>query len=89
MASDRKVAFDDENPEWTEADFARGRPGAEVLPPEVLAAFGKRRGRPKVDAPKKAVSLRLDPDVLDHFKATGAGWQRRINAILRRAMERA
>jgi uncharacterized protein (DUF4415 family) len=89
MASDRKVVFDDDNPEWTDADFARGRPGVEVLPAEVLSAFGKRRGRPKKDAPKKAVSLRLDPDVLNHFKATGDGWQSRIYAVLRKAMNEA
>lgn len=79
---------DDENPEWTEADFARARPGSEVLPPEVLALFGKPRGRPKSEAPKVAVKLRLDPDVLAAFKATGAGWQTRINATLRDAAER-
>lgn len=43
-----------------------------------------RRGRPKSATPKEAVSLRLDPDVLDHFRAGGAGWQSRINAALRK-----
>ncbi len=42
-------------------------------------------GRPKKDAPKKAVSIRLDPDVLAHFRATGPGWQSRINAALHKA----
>jgi uncharacterized protein (DUF4415 family) len=32
------------------------------------------------------VTLRLDPDVIDYFKAEGAGWQTRINAALRREM---
>ena len=44
-----------------------------------------RRGRPKAEAPKKLVSLRLDPDVIDHFRQSGPGWQRRINDILRKA----
>ena len=44
-----------------------------------------RRGRPKSAAPKKPVSLRLDPDVLAHFRASGPGWQSRINAALRKA----
>jgi uncharacterized protein (DUF4415 family) len=44
-----------------------------------------RRGRPKSDAPKRATSLRLDPDVLDHYRATGPGWQSRINQALRKA----
>ncbi|HXQ40766.1 MAG TPA: BrnA antitoxin family protein [Candidatus Udaeobacter sp.] len=43
-----------------------------------------RRGRPKSAAPKEAVSLRLDPDLLQHFRATGRGWQSRINAALRK-----
>jgi uncharacterized protein (DUF4415 family) len=43
-----------------------------------------RRGRPKSPQPKEAVSLRLDPDVLAHFRDTGPGWQSRINAALRK-----
>jgi uncharacterized protein (DUF4415 family) len=44
-----------------------------------------RRGRPKSDSPKEAVSLRLDPDVLEHYRAKGPGWQSRINEDLRKA----
>lgn len=44
-----------------------------------------RRGRPKLDSPKQHVSLRLDPDVIESFKAAGPGWQSRINAALRKA----
>ena len=44
-----------------------------------------RRGRPKKVAPKEPVNIRLDPNVLAHFRATGRGWQSRINAILRKA----
>jgi len=43
------------------------------------------RGRPKSAARKEPVSLRLDPDVVAHFRRTGRGWQSRINAILRKA----
>lgn len=43
-----------------------------------------RRGRPKAENPKKAVSLRLDPDVVDWFKNRGPGWQTRINDELRK-----
>jgi uncharacterized protein (DUF4415 family) len=43
-----------------------------------------RPGRPKSAATKEAVSLRLDPDILEHFRATGPGWQSRINAALRK-----
>jgi uncharacterized protein (DUF4415 family) len=44
------------------------------------------RGRPKSLAPKKAISLRLDPEVIDKFKAEGPGWQRRMNDALRKAV---
>ena len=43
------------------------------------------RGRPKSANPKQHVNLRLDPDVLAHFRAGGAGWQSRINTTLRKA----
>lgn len=44
-----------------------------------------KRGRPKVQDAKQPVSLRLDPDVLAHFRRGGRGWQSRINAVLRKA----
>ncbi len=43
-----------------------------------------RRGRPPGSA-KRLVSLRLDEAVLDHFRATGPGWQTRLNEALRKA----
>jgi len=42
-----------------------------------------KRGRPKSDNPKVAVSLRLPPDVLAQWKASGAGWQTRMAESLR------
>ena len=44
-----------------------------------------RPGRPKSVAPKEAINIRLDPDVLAHYRGTGPGWQSRINADLRKA----
>ena len=38
-----------------------------------------RRGRPPLAAPKQAIKLRLDAEVVEHFRATGPGWQTRIN----------
>nr|WP_236786692.1 BrnA antitoxin family protein [Allochromatium tepidum] len=40
-------------------------------------------GRPKADATKQPVSIRLSPEVVDYFKAEGPGWQTRIDAVLR------
>jgi len=73
---------DDDNPEWTAEMFARARPPEEILPPEVLAAFKRTRGRPAKAARKIRVAVRLDPDVVEHFRATGPGWQTRINDAL-------
>ena len=40
-----------------------------------------------IPVPKDPISIRLDADVLDFFKASGKGYQTRINAVLRRYME--
>mgnify|MGYP002780948638 CR=1 FL=1 len=67
---------DDTKPELDDAWFA-----------EADAYVGKRlvrRGRPKSENAKKAVSLRLDPEVIEWFKLQGAGWQTRINEELRK-----
>ena len=46
----------------------------------------RRPGRPKLDNAKQPVSLRLEPEVLAKFKATGPGWQRRMNDVLKAAV---
>lgn len=40
-----------------------------------------------VPSKKKAISIRIDEDVLDYFKKQGAGYQRRMNAVLRSYMQ--
>ncbi len=45
-----------------------------------------RRGRPRLDNPKLQVTLRLDRDLVDHFKSAGPGWQTRLNDSLREAV---
>jgi uncharacterized protein (DUF4415 family) len=70
----------------TDEDWKRMRPAHEVYPHLVRQSLERKRGRPKLDAPKKQVTLRLDADILDHFKARGAGWQTAINETLRKGM---
>jgi uncharacterized protein (DUF4415 family) len=70
----------DDAPELTDDHFER----ADVYRGDKLV----RRGRPKLERPKQAVKLRLDQDVLDHFRASGPGWQTRINATLARVVAR-
>ncbi len=62
---------------------------ARVHTPEDIMARAARRGRPpgSVSATaKQPVKLRLDPDLLAALRASGAGWQTRVNAILREAV---
>jgi uncharacterized protein (DUF4415 family) len=46
----------------------------------------KPRGRPKAATTKEPVKLRLDADVLAALRASGEGWQTRINDTLRAAL---
>lgn len=58
---------------YTEAEWALVRPQV-------------RRGRPLGSATKAQVTLRLDADLVARFRASGPGWQTRINAVLREAL---
>jgi uncharacterized protein (DUF4415 family) len=85
----RGIASDPENPEWTDIDFARARPAKDVLPARLYQAAVKRyrgqRGAQKKPV-KQSVTVRLDPDVLAGYRATGPGWQSRINDVLRQSL---
>ena len=87
MSKKNKEEVLDENPEWGEAEFARARPAAEILPElygqERATEILRPRGRPKLENPKLPIKLRIDPDVVDAYKAQGEGWQTRMNAALR------
>lgn len=83
----RAAEEDLENPLLTDEELASMRPFREVFP-EIADKMEKAiavRGRPKVEAPKVAVTLRLDPDVLDRFKASGKNWRSRMAEELRKA----
>ena len=43
----------------------------------------KLRGRPKAVSTKERITIRLSPDVLGAFRASGQGWQTRVDAALR------
>lgn len=81
--SDKTVKFDHDNPEWTEADFAKAKPLSAY--PELANAMKKARGAQKSPT-KKAVSIRLDADLVDRLRASGRGWQSRVNDLLRQAL---
>ena len=52
-----------------------------------FAAAPVKRGRPKLEQPKVSTTIRLDADVLEHFRKRGPGWQTSINSTLRRAIK--
>lgn len=79
--------------EFTEEDLRLARPLVEVMPPDFvkmvlehqaeMERLGIKKTRGKQKAPtKKSVTLRLSQEVIDTFKATGKGWQSRINEVL-------
>ena len=69
------IAQDDDTMEITVADMARMQPL-------------RRPGRPKAEHPKVPVTMRVDADVLAAIKASGSGWQTRVNEVLRDAVRR-
>jgi uncharacterized protein (DUF4415 family) len=89
----------DDAPELTDemVEMAQYSVGGRVIRPAtgVLTKDGMKRvppyvipipGRPPLGAEaKKQVTLRLDADLLAFFRADGAGWQTRLNAMLRKA----
>lgn len=80
----KMIASDPDAPEATDEQVAEARPFTEAFP--ALAENMRRNvgGRPRSANPKVPVSIRLDQDVLAKFKATGPGWQSRMNDVLRR-----
>ena len=80
---------DGEVRELTDEDLKHFRPAAEVLPEifgtELAAKMlsAKKPGRPRTDTPKIFTGIRLDAEVLEAFRATGRGWQTRINDALK------
>ncbi|MDE2860982.1 MAG: BrnA antitoxin family protein [Chloroflexota bacterium] len=62
--------------------FQRARPATEVVP-QVVERWRRTRGKQKAPT-KEAISIRLDQDVLAYYRASGRGWQSRINEALRK-----
>ncbi|MFX1716191.1 BrnA antitoxin family protein [Paraburkholderia sp. A1RO-5L] len=61
---------------------ANQEPGAAEENRSIGEAIARKRGRPVVGEPKAAISLRLPVSVLEHWKATGPGWQTRMAELL-------
>ncbi|KQR78287.1 BrnA antitoxin family protein [Rhizobium sp. Leaf341] len=80
----RQIAADPDDAEITDEQARQRMTFAEALP-ELAESIKRSRGRPAVANPKRPVSLRLSPEVIEAYKATGKGWQSRIEDVLRKA----
>jgi uncharacterized protein (DUF4415 family) len=70
---------------------AKSDPDAQPLTPAQLKAMvplRSVRGRPKSENKKLLVSVRYSPEVVAYFKATGEGWQSRMDGVLRQYVSR-
>ncbi|MDQ6958616.1 MAG: BrnA antitoxin family protein [Mariprofundaceae bacterium] len=82
------IASDPEAAELTAEDFKRMQPASEVHPSIVKAYKEGRIRMPGQRGPQRAprklpISIRLSPTVVEHFRASGKGWQSRIDKALR------
>ena len=73
--------------ELTAEDFKYFRPMAEGLSPSLAAKLGIKRRGPQKMPTKERTTIRLSRDVLDRFRATGRGWQTRVDDALREWLE--
>jgi uncharacterized protein (DUF4415 family) len=73
--------IDRDNPEWTEDDLRRAQ-RVEQLPEGLQAKLRAVRGPQKAPT-KERVTIRLSRDVVARFRATGPGWQTRMDAVLK------
>jgi uncharacterized protein (DUF4415 family) len=76
--------IDEENPAWTAKQTAEARPFSETFPAQF--ATWKGRGRPPVETPKVHIGFRLAADVVDGVRATGRGYNARVEKVLREAL---
>jgi uncharacterized protein (DUF4415 family) len=72
-----------DNPEISPDEMASAKPFAEAFP-HLSESIRRARGKQKSPT-KQLISIRLDREVLDAFRATGEGWQGRMNEALRKA----
>ena len=76
---------DGEVRELTDDEVRQMLPASEALPANLQRTVGQR-GRQR--APTKVkTSIRLSPEVVEHFKAEGDGWQRRIDQALKQYIQ--
>lgn len=68
------IALDPDSRELTDEEMAELRP---------LAELKRSAGRPQAEVTKERVTIRLSPEVTAYFRATGKGWQTRMDEVLK------
>ena len=71
-------------PEATDAEFAAARPFKDVFPEQYKS--WKKVGRPRAEAPKVHIGFRLAADVVQAVRASGRGYNARVEKVLREAL---
>ncbi|MFB3814830.1 MAG: BrnA antitoxin family protein [Terriglobales bacterium] len=85
MSKRNKPQNDD--PEWTAEDIAKAVPFQE-LPASLQQKIGSRKRGPQKAPTKELISIRLSRDVVERLRASGRGWQARVDAHLRDWLKR-
>jgi uncharacterized protein (DUF4415 family) len=80
----RQIAADPDDFELTDEMAAKRMTFAEAFP-DLAQSIKRSRGRPKVESPLQAVTLRVDTETLERFKATGRNWRSKMSEALRTA----
>jgi len=85
-----QTAIDTDPDAWqpTDEEWKKARPAKEIVPDIVEAYESGNLGvrGPQKSPTKKQITLRLDQDVIDHFKQGGKGWQSRLNEYLKKSI---
>jgi uncharacterized protein (DUF4415 family) len=85
VAMSKTTTPDDDNPEWTDADFACARPFSEIFP-KLARKLKAQGGRPRLTRPKDHVGFRLVANVVEGIKATGKGYNAQVERVLGEAL---
>lgn len=77
------IDADGEVRELTAADMKHFKPAHEVLPLALQKTLGMRPRGPQKTPKKIPTTIRFSPEVMDYFRASGEGWQSRMDGVLR------
>jgi uncharacterized protein (DUF4415 family) len=81
------IAADPDNPQWSAEDFKQAKTAKEFFSADIYENLLDLRRKPGERGPQKSavkerITIRLSPDIVKRFRATGPGWQTRVDAAL-------